>query len=286
MSLKMKKVLVFWVFSLFLVFSTITGAQAYSSILAFGDSLSDNGQYKYSTAVSPIDGTSFANPNNNNPYDYFGFKTFSNGKVWVDYIAEDLGVTSMLNMAYGGATSGWDDPAAGSPALGLQWQVAAYTTAKVTDTLLLRQVFGIQNALVTISAGANDNFNDRPADAAAQNIASAIESLYLLGGRDFLVLNLPDTNAWQSQFSDFLYTELSTLNGTYDDINLYILDWNKVDLTGLADDNIIMPDLIHPTTDHQRRIANIAWTAVPEPASILLLIVGFAGLAGVRRRMK
>lgn len=281
MSLKMKKVLISWIFSLLLVFSVVAGAHAYSSILAFGDSLSDNGQYKDSTAKNPITGVSFANPANYNPYDYYGFGTFSAGKVWVDYLAEDLGVTSVLNMAYGGATSGWDDPAAGSAMLGLQWQVAAYASNSS-----LKSFFNISGSLVTISAGGNDNFNARPTDAAAQNIAAAIANLYLLGGRDFLVLNLPDTSSWQATFSDLLYAQLSILNGTYADINLYILDWNKVDLTGLSYDNIIMPDGIHPTTDHQRRIANIAWTAVPEPSSILLLILGFAGLAGARRKIK
>lgn len=109
--------------------------------------------------------------------------------------------------------------------------------------------------------------------------------MYALGGRDFLVLNLPATNDWQTNCL-LLYAQLSILNSLFDDINLYILDWNQVDLTGLALDNIMMPDGIHPTTDHQRRIANIAWTAVPEPASILLMLLGFAGLAGLRRKMK
>ena len=208
----------------------------------------------------------------------------SAGPVWVDYIAQDLG-RSMLNMAYGGATSSWDNSAAYA-ATGN----AAYLTWPVCNELIFKnatlKAFLMRCSLITMSAGGNDMFNSRPADIAAQNIALAISNLYALGGRDFLVLNLPATNAWQATFSLLLYNQLSLVNSNYDGINLYILDWNKVDLTGLAPDNIMMPDGIHPTTDHQRRIADIAWTAVPEPASIILLILGIAGLAGARRRMK
>lgn len=280
MGLKMKKILVSWCLSILLVFAVASGAQAYSSILAFGDSLSDNGYYQ-----SYPGGTA----GNTNPYDVYGFRSFSAGPVWVDYIAQDLGVSSMLNMAYGGATSSWDNPAAyaatGNAAYltttGLQWQVDTYA-----KNATLKSIFNAGSSLITMSAGGNDMFNSRPADIAAQNIALAISNLYALGGRDFLVLNLPATNAWQATFSLLLYNQLSLVNSNYDGINLYILDWNKVDLTGLAPDNIMMPDGIHPTTDHQRRIADIAWTAVPEPASIILLILGIAGLAGARRRMK
>ncbi len=273
---KTRKLMAAWFCSVFLVFAAVTGAQAYSGILAFGDSLSDNGYYE---------GYPGGTAGNTNPADFYGFRSFSAGPVWVDYLASDLGVSAMLNMAYGGATSGWDNPAAYAATAdskyltqtGLQWQVAAYGS-----------VFGsvADETLITMSAGGNDNFNSRPADTAAQNVALAISTLYALGGRDFLVLNLPATNDWQTNFSLLLYAQLSILNSLFDDINLYILDWNQVDLTGLALDNIMMPDGIHPTTDHQRRIANIAWTAVPEPASILLMLLGFAGLAGLRRKMK
>ena len=62
MNLKMKKNIVTWFMSLLLVLSVAAGAYAYSSVLSFGDSLSDNGQYE-------VNGTPFAAVGNNNPYD-------------------------------------------------------------------------------------------------------------------------------------------------------------------------------------------------------------------------
>jgi hypothetical protein len=55
-----------------------TTALAYSHLVSFGDSLSDNGNS-----------------------DGYGFGVYSNGPVWVDYLADDLDV-DLLDMAYGG----------------------------------------------------------------------------------------------------------------------------------------------------------------------------------------
>ena len=117
-------------------FSVTAGAYAYSSILAFGDSLSDNGMYE----DYPVYGTF----GNTNPDDIFGFQRFSDGPVWVEYMAQNMGIpyTSLLDMAYGGATSGWDNPAASSIGFGdtgLQSQVNYYAAnfpAITSDTLV------------------------------------------------------------------------------------------------------------------------------------------------------
>lgn len=299
--MNMKRLFVSWCLSILLIFAIVTGAQAYSNILAFGDSLSDNGQY-YSN--DPYGATG-----NTNPYDGFGFRRFSNGPVWVEYLAQNLSISSsplpLLDLAYGGATSGLDNPAANQTILGLQWQVAAYGSYFHTISA---------QTLVTVWAGGNDMFNYvkgaageayayneaayqnflngnyNPGTAAA-NISTAIENLIAMGGRNFLVPNLiisGDYLEWKIAFDAALLAQLYALNGEYGDngVHFFLLDWNKVNLDGIALDNIVMPDGVHPTTAHHERIAEIAWTKIPEPASILLLIIGIVGLAGARRRMR
>ena len=129
-------------------------------MLSFGDSLTDNG-----------------------PTDGFGIQNYTNGQVWVQYMASHYSVP-LLDMAYGGATSGIDDPAAGSSILGLQWQVNTY----------LHNISPIvpSNTLITVWAGANDFLQGRSPDAAAANDVLAIQALANASGQNFLVPNLPN----------------------------------------------------------------------------------------------
>ena len=86
----MKRLYVVGLLLLFLVlpFGSSAFASTYSQVISFGDSLSDDGNA-----------------------DGYGFGVWSNGKVWVDYLAESLGV-GLLDMAYGGAQSNYH-PASG-----------------------------------------------------------------------------------------------------------------------------------------------------------------------------
>ena len=77
---------------------------AYTKILALGDSLSDNGYYQ---------GYPGGTAGNTNPADIYGFQRFSNGPVWVEYLAgPTLFNVPLLDLAYGGATTSIDNPAA------------------------------------------------------------------------------------------------------------------------------------------------------------------------------
>lgn len=294
MNQKMKKIIITWFLSLGLVLSVAAGAYAYSSVLSFGDSLSDNGQYE-------LNGTPYAAPGNTNPYDEFGFGRFSNGPVWVEYLAQDLGA-SLLDMAYGGATSGMDNPAASLSITGLQWQVGVYNS-----------VFGnvADDTLITISAGGNDMFNNLNATQAALNIAGAISYLISIGADDFMIMNLATTQqpdyylTWMNEFNAALSASLGTLDALNPNVDLYLLDLTKLTLdidnstgTWLADcaanpaacEGITYAwwDTIgvHPTTEVHAQIGAYAASMVPEPATILFLVLGLMGLFGIRRKIQ
>ncbi len=293
MNQKMKKIILTWFLSLGLVLSVAAGAYAYSSVLSFGDSLSDNGQY-YSVPTYGAVG-------NNNPYDQFGFQRFSNGPVWVEYLAQDLGA-SLLDMAYGGATSGLDNPSAGLTFTGLQWQVGVYNS-----------VFGnvADDTLITISAGGNDMFNNLNATQAAFNIAGAISYLISIGADDFMVMNLATTQqpapyiTWMNEFNAVLSASLGTLDALNPNVDLYLLDLTKLTLdidnstgTWLADCaanpsacegiNYAWWDTIgvHPTTEVHAQIGAYAASMVPEPATMMLLGLGLMGLFSIRRKVQ
>jgi phospholipase/lecithinase/hemolysin len=284
MIFQARKVILACILSVFLVFSVAVGAQAYSDILAFGDSLSDNGRYgQYNTANSYT-----------NPADTYGLKRFSNGPVWVEYLAQNLGV-SLLDMAYGGATTSNDAPAAaaygGLTMLGLQWQVGVYGATFNTISA---------NTLITVWAGGNDMFNGRDPITAAANIASAIQNLIGMGGMTFLVPNLNLGNTWIAAFDPALALDLAALELAHPGVDIDYLDLNQLTLTGINfyDGTFLAQTYgtgvyrwwdtvgVHPTTEVHQQIGAYAAASVPEPASIILLILGLAGLASVRKRMR
>jgi phospholipase/lecithinase/hemolysin len=179
-----------------------TIAAPYRKLYVFGDSLSDTGnvfnasQQYLGTGAPP------------SPY-YQG--RFSNGPVWIDYLAQTLNLTptpiatvgsaqsspqpasDSVNFAFGGATTGTSS-AVNAAIPGLQTQVAEF-----------KQRFATQpadaDALYVIWLGANDYLSGINRSGASlqepdpsipvQNILKAIESLYQSGARHFLVANLP-----------------------------------------------------------------------------------------------
>ncbi|MFP4445904.1 MAG: SGNH/GDSL hydrolase family protein [Desulfosudaceae bacterium] len=156
---------------LILVFPLAAGtARASDKVVVFGDSLSDNGNVFIQT------GLNYPDP------EYYYQGRFSNGPVWVEYLADTTRLDADLeDYAYGGArTSGHIPP-------GLRDQV---------DFVINSGQPPAAQTLFAIWIGANDYRGGAGnAGDSVANIGQAIEALVDFGAERFLVLNLPDLGA-------------------------------------------------------------------------------------------
>jgi len=142
-------------------------------LYVFGDSLSDTGN------VFAATGGAFPQ----SP-PYFNGR-FSNGPLWVEYLADDLGLprNPSTNFAYGGATTGSNN-AINSALPGLQQEINGFTTANPSAD---------PNGLYIVWAGANDypGAGDINPTIPVTNLSNAVQSLAGVGARNILVVNLP-----------------------------------------------------------------------------------------------
>lgn len=281
-------------------------------IYVFGDSLSDTGNAFQATGnqVPPSP-------------PYFPGR-FSNGSVWVEYLAQNLGLpsTSQFNFAFGGATTGIDNTIL--PQLpGLQTEIGGYIAANPPIN---------QNALYVVWAGANDYLGGGVTDprVPVNNLATAINSLAGVGAKNILVVNLPDLGQLpgtrnnpsaslldnlSSAHNVALANTINQLETTLDsDVNLISFDVNSLFsqainspqdfnfenakdscLTGITvcsnPDRYLFWDAIHPTTFGHQIIANSAYAtlqaaAVPEPTFIIGILSFGAYLAYSKKRYK
>jgi phospholipase/lecithinase/hemolysin len=166
-------------------------AAGFSQFNVFGDSLSDTGNVftvsgqKSSVGAIPPDPPYFQG-------------RFSNNKIWVDYLGQDIGLTPTLftnlstqapskgiNFAFGGSLSGEDNAfVPGAP--GVLKQVGSFVgnNQKVDP-----------NALYAVWGGANDYlFAQNPnVNQTVSNLSNAVGALAQAGAKNILVFNLPDS---------------------------------------------------------------------------------------------
>jgi phospholipase/lecithinase/hemolysin len=186
-------------------------APTFSTIYAFGDSLSDAGNdYIASFGVLP------SSP----PY---SDGRFSNGAVWVQDLAKMLGLPvpkPSLNgghdFAYGGAEAGPEPLHTVNP-LDLPSQLAQFALDDPNPK---------PDALYTLSIGANDLLDAIPeyatnptmaiADitAAVHNEISFLQGLAADGAKNFLILNVPDLGKTPEEANDS--STASSLSALYD----------------------------------------------------------------------
>ncbi len=165
-----------------------------TSIVVFGDSLSDQGNAHLVTGGFPPP-----------PY----ARRASNGPVAVEYLAGALGVTLApsatggSNYAFVGAATG-PVTFTGIPVTTDNFAAAAYGQSALDGTGIANQVLAYlsggpvtnpDGTLFVIWGGPNDFFIDPSAATAANavtNLANGIGMLYAYGARRFLVPNMPD----------------------------------------------------------------------------------------------
>ncbi|MBS0639074.1 MAG: SGNH/GDSL hydrolase family protein [Proteobacteria bacterium] len=160
----------------------------FSNIYAFGDSLSDTGNAWIGTARVVPNGDLYSNGR------------FSNGPVWVEDLAKDLGlpapgpsVTGGTDYAYGGAQTGATSAHALNPT-DLPGQLGQFVASTPNPS---------PNALYTVWAGSNDvltiaNSTQTPDQQAASiqqavgNEAAFVQGLVDHGAKNIVVMGVPD----------------------------------------------------------------------------------------------
>jgi phospholipase/lecithinase/hemolysin len=252
-----------------------------NQLYVFGDSLSDMGTvFRATGGMYPP-----------NPTYYQG--RYSNGRVWVEYLALRLHLSSKQtnNFAYGGATTGSNG---NSLVPGLLTQVQSFTQTHQQSN---------PNALYVLWAGANDYLQGvSSATVPVENITGGIASLAGVGAKKILVANLPDlgqlpatrTSANSASLSTLtqahnqgLRRSLKLLSQQYSDLQIVTLDANRLYRDAIANPaafgftNVISPclsgsracanpdqflfwDGIHPTTAAHRILGEAAFSAIQD----------------------
>ncbi|MEM8780671.1 MAG: SGNH/GDSL hydrolase family protein [Cyanobacteria bacterium P01_G01_bin.49] len=178
-------------------FPTTTLASSFSKIYVFSDSLSDAGNALLITEAANASDPSIPII----PPAALGYVDgqFANGDIWVDRLANRLGLNSppvsflvggdnengvnfAINSATTGSLSTFPLPLPGF--VGLEQQI---------DQFQADNSIADPNALYILWAGANDYLGGGVVDPSepVMNLSSAVEQLYNLGSRRFLVANLP-----------------------------------------------------------------------------------------------
>ena len=315
--------------------SNMAWAAPYSNIFVFGDSLSDSGNNAIvfdSIAPglrTPVPLGTLEVPKVFLPY---ASDRYSNGPVWVEDLAANLGLSAKpslaggTNFAFGGAQSG---PVGSSFPFSVSDQVGAF--------LLSSGGKAPGDALYVVEGGGNDAREFLPAllkgadpssmiASYASSMRSIISALALAGADHFLLWNVPDIgkipltttqgpgpSAAAHNLADLMNQALmQVLAGLSPDIVDGIHLFNAFDALGaisanpvafgftnatdacaldpvcIADPNgHFFWDGLHPTSAGHAVIAELAQqlilAEVPEPETLLLLLVGVFGLIVTRR---
>ncbi len=259
-------------------------------MVVFGDSLSDVGNVYAATGSPPA------------PY-YQGH--YSNGPIWVERLASNLGLPAPMPSLLGGNDYAFGGAETGT---GLSPKGVPNVLTQINTYLGSHQPAAGQ--LFVVWAGANNFFDGQTNPLVpVADIGTAISTLAAKGAKDFLVpnyVNLASTPYGQSLpgvqqqglaaltqgYNTALAAELGQLQtslgvhiaqlDTYAKLQAVIADpasygFSNVTTSALGDGALsgqgyLFWDTVHPTTAGQRIIGDAAFAAVaPEPSSLALL---------------
>ena len=302
--MELRKLLTFAAASAILpaAFVTFARADAFSSVIVYGDSLSDNGNLYAAYGYPPA------------PY-YMG--RFSDGPVAVEQLAADLGVP-LHDFAVGGATSGVGNYIdngtqttlgyAGLP--GMEAELAASTPLLASPL--------VSTSLFVVWGGANDFLSGGSPITAAADIDAIVTTLEGDGATHILVPGVPNLGLTPEFYGSNVATAYSiafntSLQATLPSGATYVDTFNlltsvEANPSAYGFTNVTTPcftgtslcpnngagylfyDDFHPTTAADNLVATqfqaVATGVTPEPSSLLLLGTGAASLAAFVRRQR
>jgi outer membrane lipase/esterase len=301
-------------------------AAMYSSLVVFGDSLSDGGN---NAAVIGANGAQTINNNSYVPTQPYGSGVYSNGPVWASTAAAQLGVplapslppSGGTNYAFGGARTG-PDPS-GFP-FSLLTQANQYLASHTVSASALYVIAGggndARDALAAIAACGGLCAASTVMQAAidyAANVGAIVNALQAGGAQHIIVWNTPNLGlapavvaAGASGLGTFLAASMNDvlaaqLNGeagvkTFDIFTLgttIALNPGAYGFTNVTNACGAIPgancntyaywDGIHPTAAAHEKIAEaFLAVAVPEPSTWIMMFVGFGFVVFVAHRRR
>jgi len=277
---------------------SIAFADTFSSVIVYGDSLSDNGNLYAAIGYPPSP-----------PY-YMG--RFSNGPVAVEQLAATLGVP-LYDFAFGGATSGIGNYVDGGTqtTTGIYGLPGMQVELAISAPLLASPL--VSSSLFVVWGGANDFLTGGSPDVAAANIDGIVSTLEADGATHILVPGVPDLGLTPDFYGDAVATEYAeefnaalvaglppgaTYVNTFALLHQIVADPGAYGITNTttpcltttvcADpSSYLFWDGFHPTTTVDSIVAaDFLSSTTPEPSSLVLIGTGAAGLVMRLRRKK